>query len=156
VARISLKQAKGIYQLREELESLACRLFIENATDDQCKALRAALSGIRRAARRNVDPQARLTAKNNFYDCLVDGTDNEALGSCLYMLNARITLLRATSLKAPGRIKDSVAELSVLVDALLARDTARAQQLARDHVAMAAAAAIPLIAEEGDEVARKA
>ncbi|WP_209427162.1 GntR family transcriptional regulator [Pararhodobacter sp. SW119] len=155
VARITSEQANGIYQLRSELESFACSLFIENATEDQRKALVTALAGIRSAARRNADPQARLAAKNNFYDCLVRGTNNEALGSCLYMLNARITLLRATSLKAPGRIKDSVAELTALVEALLARDQPRAEELARDHVAKAAAAAIPLITEESGKKAAK-
>ncbi len=149
VARISPEQAAGIYQLREELESFACRLFIENATEEQRRALRTALSGIRAVARRNADPQARLEAKNYFYGCLIEGTNNESLGACLFMLNTRITLLRATSLKAPGRIKDSVAELSALVEAIRARDTVRAEKLAREHVVKAAAAAIPLIQKEG-------
>lgn len=154
VARISPEQAAGVYQVRQELECLACRLFVENASEDQRKALKTALTGIRAAARKTTDPQARLAAKNHFYDCLVDGANNEALGTCIYMLNSRITLLRATSLKAPGRIKASIQELTELVDALLDRDAVRAQELARLHVGNAAAAAIPLIEKEREEKAK--
>ncbi|KMK64855.1 GntR family transcriptional regulator [Puniceibacterium sp. IMCC21224] len=144
VARITREQAEGIYEVRQQLESLACRLFVENATEEQRKALKAALSNLRTVSRKP-DPQARLAAKNRFYDCLVEGANNEALGKCIYMLNSRITLLRATSLKAPGRIKESIKELTALVDALTARDIEKANELALLHVRNAAAAAIPLI-----------
>ncbi|GGO53450.1 transcriptional regulator, GntR family [Roseovarius pacificus] len=149
VTKISRQQAEGIYEVRQELESLACRLFVANASDEQRKTLKAALSSLRAACRKQ-DPQGRLAAKNHFYDCLVEGANNEALGNCIYMMNSRITLLRATSLKAPGRIKESIKELDILVDALLARDADKAAELARIHIGNAAAAAIPLIEEEAD------
>ena len=144
VARITKEQAEGIYLVRQELESLACRLFVANATEDQRRALKTALSNLKSAARKS-DPQARLSTKNQFYDCLVEGANNEALGNCIYMLNSRITLLRATSLKAPGRIKESMKELTAVVDALMDRDAEKAAELARFHVSKAAEAAVPLI-----------
>ncbi len=144
VARINRAQAEGIYEVRQELESLACRLFIEKATEAQREALKQALASLESAAS-DGDRQTRLAAKNHFYDCLVDGANNEALGKCLYMLNSRITLLRATSLQAPGRAKESLKELTDLVDALMAQDAQRSVELARLHVGNAATAAIPLI-----------
>ncbi len=144
VARITKEQAEGIYLVRQELESLACRLFVANATEDQRRALKTALSNLKSAARKS-DPQARLSTKNQFYDCLVEGANNEALGNCIYMLNSRITLLRATSLKAPGRIKESMKELTAVVDALMDRDAEKEAELARFHVSKAAEAAVPLI-----------
>ena len=147
VARLSREQAEGVYQVRLELEGLACRLFAEKATDVQRQALKEAFKDLQAAARRS-DPQNRLRTKNQFYACLLDGTRNEALGSCLHILNSRISLLRATSMTAPGRIKKSIAELSDLMEALMARDGERACALARHHVAMAAEAALKLLSTD--------
>ncbi len=147
VARLTREQASGIYQVRMELEGLACTLFAENATEAQRQALKDALDDLKTVVRRS-DPRERLRAKNHFYDCLIQGTQNEALGICLYMLNSRITLLRATSMNAPGRIKQSIAELSELVEALMERDATRASKLARHHVQMAADAALNRLVED--------
>ena len=108
VATLSRDQAEGVYQVRLGLEGLACRLFAEKATDAQRQALKDAFKELQAASRRP-DSQARLRAKNQFYTCLLVGAQNEALGSCLHILNSRISLLRATSMKAPGRIKESIA-----------------------------------------------
>ena len=147
VATLSREQAEGVYQVRLELEGLACRLFAEKATDAQRQALKDAFKELQAAARRP-DSQARLRTKNHFYGCLIEGTQNEALGSCLHILNSRISLLRATSMTAPGRIKKSIAELSSLMEALMARDGDRAFELARQHVHMAAEAALKLLAKD--------
>jgi len=147
VATLSREQAEGVYQVRLELEGLACRLFAEKATDAQRQALKEAFKELQAAARRP-DSQARLRTKNHFYGCLIEGTQNEALGSCLHILNSRISLLRATSMTAPGRIKKSIAELSSLMEALMARDGDRAFELARQHVHMAAEAALKLLAKD--------
>jgi DNA-binding GntR family transcriptional regulator len=61
------------------------------------------------------------------------------------MLNARVMLLRATSMQAPGRSAESLAELAKLIEALMARDGRRARQLAAEHVRNAARAAISLL-----------
>jgi DNA-binding GntR family transcriptional regulator len=148
VARLTREQAEGIYQVRIELEGLACQLFAERASEAQRIALQEAFEQLKQAVRRT-DAQAPLRAKNRFYECLCEGSGNEALGNCLRLLNARVTLLRATSMRAPGRIEKSVAELSELMEALLARDGAKARMVGQQHVRRAAEAAIALLAGEG-------
>lgn len=148
VARLSHKQAQGVYEVRIELEKLACRDFAQKATPEQQQALVEAFDELRASAKRN-DPQHRLSAKNQFYARLIEGAQNEALGSCLHILNSRITLLRSTSMQAPGRIKESIAELSRLMDALITRDADEASKLAEHHVRMAADAAMKFL--PGDE-----
>jgi DNA-binding GntR family transcriptional regulator len=144
VTKLTAAQAEGIYQVRIELEGLACQLFAERATEEQRAALGKAFAKLK-GAFRQPDTLARLNAKNHFYDCLVEGSGNEALGTSLRMLNARVMLLRATSLRAPGRSSDSLAELADLMDALLARDAKRARKAAANHVRNAAEAAIALL-----------
>jgi DNA-binding GntR family transcriptional regulator len=148
VATLSVAQAEGIYQVRCELEGLACQLFAERASEAQCAALSKAFAQLKRAFRQ-ADTLARLNAKNRFYDCLIDGSGNEALGLSLRMLNARVMLLRATSLRAPGRSAESLAELAEMMDALIARDGKRARKAAVCHVRNAAQAAIALLEKDG-------
>lgn len=144
VARVTRKQAEGIYQVRAELEGLACSLFAVNADDRNRADLQAAFANLRQAMETGSSME-RLKAKNAFYDRLIEGAANEALGISLRMLNSRVMMLRATSLQAPGRAKDSIRELSELLEALMARDPQRARQLAEVHIRNAAAAALDFL-----------
>lgn len=149
VARLTAEQARGIYAVRRELEGLAAQLFAEKATEAHREALVAAFARLRQVLRTGSRTE-RLEAKNEFYDRLTDGAQNEALGDTLRMLNARVTLLRATSLQARGRSRQSLEELQALVDALCARDPARARAAAAHHVECAAAAAVAQLAGEDE------
>ncbi len=144
VTRLSPAQAEGVYQVRIELEGLACQLFAERASEAQRQALHDAFKKLKKSLK-DSEPLARLRAKNQFYECLMDGAGNQALGDSLRMLNARVMLLRATSLRAPGRTTASLAELAAMMQALDARNGKRARKLAEHHVRNAAKAAIALM-----------
>lgn len=144
VTRLSADQAEGVYQVRTELEGLACQLFAERASDQQRAALHDAFHKLKKSLK-DSDPLARLRAKNYFYDCLVEGAGNQALGDTLRLLNARIMLLRATSLRAPGRSTASLAELSDMMNALDEKDGKKARARAEHHVRNAAKTAIALL-----------
>jgi len=152
VARLTPKQAEGIYQVRAELEGLASQLFAENATEKHFRALQEAFEQVKKSYR-SKDPLVRLHAKNRFYECLVEGSGNEALGAALHMLNSRIMLLRATSLAAPGRMKASLAELQELIDAMKSRDGKAARAAGERHVRNAAEAALKLMRENEEKAA---
>ncbi len=147
VASVSVKEAKDIYRVRAELEGLASELFAESASDAARASLLSAFEGLKRSA---ASPNSldRLKAKNAFYTSLLEGSGNGALGISLHFLNSRIMLLRATSLQAPGRIEQSLRELEALVEALMARDAARARRLAVEHVTRAAEAALGFLASQ--------
>lgn len=146
VERLSPEQARGIYQVREELEGLACQLFAEHATDAQLAALREAFQGLKRALTRGTALE-QIAAKNAFYQQLLDGAGNEALTNTLRLLNSRVMLLRSTSMQAPGRAKHSVAELSDLLRALEKRDGKAARVAGSLHVRNAASVAIGILQE---------
>jgi DNA-binding GntR family transcriptional regulator len=146
VARVTPEQARGIYQVREELEGLACQLFAQHASDVQLASLRAAFQALKRALTRGTALE-QIATKNAFYQCLLDGTGNEALTTTLRLLNSRVMLLRATSMQAPGRAKQSVAEISNLLQALEARDGKAARAAGCLHVRNAAAVAIEILQE---------
>ena len=100
VARVTVEQAQQIYQVRRELEGLASELFAQHASEDDQTALKKALKQLKSAINSS-DASLRLTAKNEFYGCLLHGCGNQALGQALGLLNSRVTLLRATSLQSP-------------------------------------------------------
>ena len=144
VARLTPEQAEGIYQVRIELEGLACQLFAEKASEENFRALQNAFNQVKKSYR-SKDSLIRLQAKNRFYECLIEGSGNEALGSALHLLNSRIMLLRATSLAAPGRTKASLAELEEIISAMRSRDGKAARAAGERHVRNAAAAALELM-----------
>ena len=106
VACVTAEQVKGIYQVRAELEGLAFQLFAEQATTKQRDALVDAFKKLKRSIK-DADPLARLRAKDHFYECVMEGSGNDALRESLRLLNARALLLRARSLRAPGRVTTS-------------------------------------------------
>ncbi|WP_421851018.1 GntR family transcriptional regulator [Oricola sp.] len=146
VARLTPEQAEGVYQVRVELEGLACELFCRNASDEDIEALKKAFE-VLKGVDKMTDPLDRLTAKNAFYDCLIFGAHNEALGHTLSTLYARIMVLRATSMSAPGRTEESLTELEELVALLAQRRGKDARKLAERHVINAGKVAIDILRE---------
>jgi DNA-binding GntR family transcriptional regulator len=141
VTQLTAAQAEGVYAVRAELEGLACELFARNASQAQEAELEGAFAALKKAMGKG-DPIERLEAKNAFYECLMRGSGNEALGDTLRMLNSRVTLLRATSLQAAGRSAKSIAELEDVLAALRARDGKKARAAAERHVRNATHAAL--------------
>lgn len=137
ISTITKEQAEGIYQLREVLEGLAAELFAAKADDAQRTALHKAFAEVRDAYSTG-DVISRLAAKNKFYECLVDGSGNEALGNSLHMLNSRAMILRGRSLQIPSRTEESLVELESIIAALDARDSDLARTRAINHVRQAA------------------
>ncbi len=144
VATISARQASEVFQLRAELEGLACQLFAELATDTQMKALQLAFAQLREAYASG-DSVAMLAAKTRFYDCLVDGSGNETLGNVLRQLLARAMVLRATSLSQPGRNTESEREIAEIMKAIRKRDGAAARKASAAHIAKATQAALNVL-----------
>lgn len=153
VATISARQAREVFQLRAELEGLASQLFAELATDAQMKALQDAFAQLREAYGSG-DSAKMLAAKSRFYDCLVEGSGNETLGTVLRQLHARAMVLRATSLSQPGRTAESERELVEIMKAIRKRDGAAARKASVAHITKAAQAALNVLqAREGEEAA---
>lgn len=137
VATLSAEDARQLYQVRSVLEGLAGKLFVENATPAQRRALARQLAAIDRLAARDA---SILEAKDRFYDILFGGGGNVALHQTAASLHARIRALRSLSLSLPGRARKSVAELHDIIEAIDTDDAEKAARACRRHVANAGAA----------------
>jgi DNA-binding GntR family transcriptional regulator len=104
-------------------------------------ALRATLVEIKKVSG-DGDMLALLHAKDHFYDVLLEGAASPTIQEILGGVQARVRLLRATSLSQPGRPKQVVAEMQALVEAITARDVDQAAKLCDSHLNNAAATGI--------------
>ncbi len=141
VATISFEEARDIYAVRQALEALAGEGFALNASEQQIGRLRAALDKLE-AINTGDSTYTLLDAKNDFYKILLEGCGNAVAGSMLTLLNNRVTILRRMSLSAPGRLPQTLKELTQIVEAIERRDGKRARKLCGEHVAKAAAIAL--------------
>lgn len=138
VAIPTAKQAAEVYEVRALLEGAAAREFVENASPQQVEALREAFHAVERASREEEAPRLVLQAKSRLYAVLFDGADNATIRTILEGLQARVSVLRATTLAAPGRLEQSVFEIRAMVEAVEARDPEAAAAAAAHHVRQAA------------------
>lgn len=96
VTSLSLEDAMRIYEVREALEGLAARLFVERANDELVEAFaRAGEDMISAAVEENMrEVPAKLDA---FYGILFEGCGNSIAASLIRTLRARMHYLRATT-----------------------------------------------------------
>lgn len=141
VARLSRQDAESIYQVRAALESMAARQFAESATDGQIETLRSKVEVLRKAYATE-DVEAIVSAKQEFYDVLLDGSGNTVVKGILYSLNDRITRLRRVSLSSAKRVKSSMAEIQAVLNAIIRRDGPGAYEASLRHVESATQAAL--------------
>ena len=138
VAVPSPKEAAEVYEVRALLEGAAAQECAENATEENLRALRDAFGALEQSVASAEGPALMLDAKNRLYQVIFDGSGNVTIRGILEGLQARIALLRATTLAAPDRPEQSVAEIRAIVEAIERRDGKEAAAAASFHVRQAA------------------
>lgn len=146
----SQEEATDLYAVRASLEALAVRRFIERAPEEKVEALRETVTGIEAASAGDGGMLALLHAKDRFYDVLLDGAASPTIHQILGGVQARVRLLRATSLSQPGRPREVVEEIRALVGAIAARDIDLAVRLCEAHLNNAAATGIKALKTEAE------
>lgn len=141
VATIDPSIARSTFELREALEVLAVRLFVERADDGHQVAFAKAFKSLQDAYASGETPRI-LESKVGFYDAILDGTENPLLSAALRGVHVRVSQLRSASLSHPSRREDSLTEFADMFDAMRTRNLAQAEQACRTHVQNAAAAAL--------------
>jgi DNA-binding GntR family transcriptional regulator len=142
VASPSLKEATEVYEVRRSLEELAMRAFIEKASNEQVARLRAALVAFENETGEGGDFRALLRSKDDAYEVVLEGGDNDAVRTITEGLRARVRALDAASLAVPGRPATELGELRLIVQAAERRDVDAAVAAVHAHVDAASAAGL--------------
>ncbi|MDT9591560.1 GntR family transcriptional regulator [Nocardioides zeae] len=137
VTALSPEEARSLYEVRQAVDPLAAALAAERRTDDDLAEIGrtlAALDPITAAG----DLDA-LAAHRAFHRAVYRASHNEPLVEVLEGLWDKADRYRQVGLRAQADSEEDVArvraEHQALADAVVAGDTARAEQVMRDHVA---------------------
>lgn len=144
VARVTIRQAEQIYDLRAHLESDIVERFVTGASDEEIAELRRLFHSFERSARKG-DITESVQVMAYFYDYLCTVTDCDVIKGVLSQLTARVSYLRATTMSKPDRIHFSLEELGNLVDLIERRDIPGARAAAEFHVRQAERAALSVL-----------
>jgi DNA-binding GntR family transcriptional regulator len=142
VSAPSLDEALDLYDVRAALESVLARHFVERATDEDVVSLARAVEQLAEISDAATDIRTILAAKDEFYRVLVAGARSTTLQQLIASIQARVQVLRATSLSEAGRPHEAVEELRGIVAAISARDAELAANLTAQHVRAAAVTAL--------------
>ena len=154
VSKPSLEDASDLYEVRAILESVVVSRFVDRATNAEIKQLGETVTELERISKDSDDIREILRAKDEFYAVLVQAARSPALKQILEGIQARVQILRATSLSKPGRPKEMIKELRAIVAAIKKRDAETAAKLCSDHVRKASITALAHLAESGKQVIR--
>ena len=150
VTEVTWEEAKEIYEVREQLEGLATRLFAEKADEITMLALSVEVARLEKASQEG-DIDDYIKAKNQFYEVLLRGCGNKIVYSILRSLLARVNFLRGTSLSSPQRMGKSVQEIKKIVEAISAKNPQGAYDACIEHVQKAAASALPVLRDKSED-----
>lgn len=142
VSAPSLVEAEDLYEIRAVLESILVERFVERATDEQLARLHEAVEYFATTTAGTSDIRVILDAKDSLYEVLIEGAASPALKNIIEGIQARVRILRATSMGEPGRAEEAAEELRRMVAAARLRHSAEAAQLCATHVRNAAKTAL--------------
>lgn len=142
-----LEDAADLYEVRASLESLVVQRFVERATDDEVVQLQETVDHLESISAETDDIRTLLAAKDRFYTVLIAGARSSALQQLLEGIQARVQVLRATSLSEQGRKPEVIRELRGVVAAIADRDAELASRLCAEHVRAASKTALSSLRE---------
>lgn len=151
VSAPSLTEAEDLYEIRAVLESILVERFVERATDQQIVRLDDAVERFATTSAGTDDIRVTLDAKDSIYEVLIEGAASPALKNIIEGIQARVRILRATSMGEPGRAVEAAEELRGMVAEARLRHAPEAAQLCATHVRNAAKTALKnlRLAEQG-------
>src|SRR6201986_5060377 len=136
---------RGIYVVRKSkveviemitawaaLESMAARLITESASDAQIESLRQMFATFEDGAlRAHLDEYSE--ANIEFHQSIIRMSGNSVLISLAENLFTHMRMIRRKTIVEKDRIERSIRDHMNIIEALEARDTARAEELVRNH-----------------------
>ncbi len=131
-----------LYVIREVLEGTAARLAAQHATEAEIALLQDMVAADQE---RLEDVQALIASNQGFHRRLTLASHNRYLVAQMEHMKQYRLLLGGTTLADTERRARAVAEHAKLVEAIAARDTQRAEELARAHILSAHRARLDIL-----------
>ena len=114
------------------LESMAARLITQNATDKEIAALRAMFATFENGTlHAKLDEYSEVNIE--FHQTIIRMSRNRVLVDLAENLFTHMRMIRGKTIGEKDRVDRSIHDHMSIIEALEARDTARAETLVRDH-----------------------
>lgn len=148
VSQISLKDIHELYEIRANLESLACSLAAERATPDEIEEMEKLLV-IENEALDKLDLETE-EINIDIHDLIYKSARNERLLSILNNLREQIHRTKLAHMAEPEKRKTSLEEHRKIVESIGERNIELAQRLGEEHIEQAEQAMIEHLKEKYD------
>ena len=133
VASLSLPEYIGMLEILMELEGLAARLSARRMPAVQRRQLAQADADCRAAAEKD-DAELYGAANRRFHEIIYDGSLNDVLARQLRAMRLRMRHPQRTLFDRPGRIRNSMAEHQIVLQAILNGDEDAAYRAMTGHI----------------------
>jgi DNA-binding GntR family transcriptional regulator len=133
VRTLTAQQASDVYDVRAVLFGLAGKLLAERITDEGIARLKAFVTDMDVAVATD-DFEAYVKINFTFHEFIVESTENPTLAQQYLTLVKQLRLYRARNLMLGDSMHASHLEHHAMVDAIVARDPARALATHTRHV----------------------
>lgn len=147
VAVVTPDVAEDIYMVRELLESVAIRRFVDRADPDAIRRLQSINREMRKLAKKGGVRQMALLAAD-FYETILLGSGSKVLYDQTRHLVTRVSYLRHRAMSSPGRLAAGLEEWDRIVDAVVAGDAAAAAKAMVDHLRNARRSVVASLRDE--------
>ncbi|HEY8369501.1 MAG TPA: GntR family transcriptional regulator [Thermodesulfobacteriota bacterium] len=131
VASLDAAAIAELYDVRAALEGTAAALAARNASGTEIAMLASMLETERRLP---ADPRVLARHNTQFHEAIRNAAHNRFLFKSLGAIHDAIALLGRTTMAWPGRRAAALREHTRIIEAISARDPARADAAAREHV----------------------
>jgi len=133
VSRWTVRELKDVIAVRMVLEKLAIKLAVENIFPEEIEELKDLIIKIEKAVKdKNIPKSSNLNTL--FHDKIILASRNKELFEIMKPLKNKIFGFRIIALSAPKRLKDSLKEHHMMLDALINKDSDLAQTLIQEHI----------------------
>lgn len=145
VTSFDLRAVAELYEVRQTLEGSAAASAARNADATELALLKSLVDAQRQCPN---DPHAQARINKSFHDQLYRAAHNRFLLKALQGLHHSLVLLGPTTLMTPQRIAAAIEEHSEVVAAITARDSARAEEVTRNHIRAGYASRVSAMAQQ--------
>jgi DNA-binding GntR family transcriptional regulator len=133
VASLGVRDVVERFEAMAALEGMCGRLAARRIADSERRALTDAHEACAREAARG-DADAYYYENERFHDVIYGACHNAFLAEQTRLLHKRLKPYRRLQLRLRNRVPTSLKEHQAIVDAILAGDGDRAEQMLKDHV----------------------
>jgi len=144
VKGIDVKDMLEIFSIRQALEPLVLKTAIENITPEDISNLQEAVNTMDRSADYD-DTTTLLNAFQNFHDILIRASNMPRLSAIIAQLKDYLGRFRTISLSNTIRRTQAINEHKEIMQAILAKDSNKAEKLIGSHLASARKALVERI-----------